>query len=309
MANQGSDHHASQRRSRRGLAAALLVIVAVAGAVGYTQLDVWQRQRIFAVEADPQRWWGEPPAGTDVYDLKHKNGESVRAWYWQAPDPAAPTVLYLHGSRWNLNGSAFRFNGWTRLGYSVLAIDYRGFGESSARLPSERSAREDARLALNELARRQPDAARRFVYGHSLGGAIAIDLAAQSDIPPFAGLIIESSFTRIADMLATFSWGRLPGARWLVTQHFASMDKIATLETPMLFLHGTADHVVPHTMSDALHKAARRAPPNLTRLVKLPGGSHSGGVRAGDLYDSAIARFITDARRYAARVSLPSSAH
>jgi len=288
-------HH--YRLARRGLVAALCFISAV---VGYIALDIWQRHRIFAVEADPQRWWGEPPAGSEIYDLKHPNGETVRAWYWQAPDPAAPTVLYLHGSRWNLNGSAFRFNGWTRLGYSMLAIDYRGFGASSARLPSERSAREDARLALTELARRQPDAARRILYGHSLGGAIAIDLASQPGIPAFAGLIIESSFTSTADMLGALSWGRLPGARWLVTQHFASLDKIATLELPMLFLHGTADRVIPHAMSDALHAAARRAPPDLRRLVKLPGSSHSGGVRAGELYDASVARFITDASRYAA---------
>jgi len=71
----------------------------------------------------------------------------------------------------------------------------------------------------------------------------------------------------------------------------------------MLFLHGTADRVVPHAMSDALYKAARRAPPDLTRLTKLPGGSHSGGVRAGELYDSAIARFIKDASAYAAAAS------
>jgi len=288
---------------RRWRFAAVLVITSAVGVVGCTQLDTWQRRRIFAVETEPQRWWGDPPAGTEIYDLTHKNGETVRAWYWQAPDPNAATVLYLHGSRWNLNGSAFRFNGWTRLGVSMLAIDYRGFGDSSPRLPSEQSASEDAQLAFAELVRRQPDAARRIVYGHSLGGAIAIDLATQTDAARFAGLIIESTFTSTADMLGTLSWGKLPGARWLVTQHFASIDKIATLELPMLFLHGTADQVIPHTMSDALHAAARRTPPGLTRLTKLPGISHSGGVRAGAVYDTAVVGFIRDAGAYAGRPS------
>lgn len=77
--------------------------------------------------------------------------------------------------------------GWTRMGYSMLAIDYRGFGQSTPLLPSEQSASQDAAAALQELARRQPDPARRFIYGHSLGGAIAIDLAARPDLPPFAG--------------------------------------------------------------------------------------------------------------------------
>src|SRR3546814_6334188 len=68
-------------------------------------------------------------------------------------------------------------------------------------------------------------------------------------MPSFAGLIIESSFTSIAAMLGTLKWGKLPGASLLVTQPFASVEKLATLTTPMLFLHGTADRVVPHTMS------------------------------------------------------------
>ena len=279
---------------RRLMAAAAL---AAAGAVGCTQLDAWQRQAIFSPETDQQRWWREPPAGTRAYDLPLANGDKVHAWYWQSPQPDAPTVLYLHGARWNLNGSAFRMEGWTRMGYSMLAIDYRGFGESTALLPSEDTALADAAAALAELARLQPDPARRFVYGHSLGGAIAIDLAARPDMQAFAGLIVESSFTSVAAMLGTLKWGKLPGASLLVTQPFASVEKIATLTTPMLFLHGTADRVVPHTMSDELFAAALKAPPGLKRLVKIDGASHSGAIRSGAAYETAVRGFIRDASR------------
>jgi len=272
-------------------------LVAAASAVGCTQLDAWQRQAIFSPEADQQRWWREPPADTEVFDLALADGDKVHAWYWQHPRADAPAVLYLHGARWNLNGSAFRMEGWTRMGYSVLAIDYRGFGESTPLLPSEETAFEDAAAALRELARRQPDAAKRFVYGHSLGGAIAIDLAARPDMPAFAGLIVESSFTSVAAMLSTLKWGKLPGASLLVTQPFASVEKIATLTTPMLFLHGTADRVVPHTMSDELFAAALKAPPGLKRLVKIDGASHSGAIRSGAAYETAVRGFIRDASR------------
>jgi len=290
--------------SRRGFTVGVLAAISAVATVGCAQLDHWQRNKIFAVETEARSWWGEPPDGTEVFDLRLDNGDTVRAWYWQAPRTDAPTVLYLHGSRWNLNGSAFRFNGWANMGYSMLAIDYRGFGASTALLPSERSAAVDARAALAELVRRQPDPTRRFVYGHSLGGAIAIDLLAQSGVansPDVAGLIVESSFTSIADMLGTMRWGNLPGARWFVTQPFASIDKIAALRLPLLFIHGTADQVVPHTMSDALYVAATQAPPALKRLVKLEGGAHSNGVRAGTVYDTAIAQFMRDATRYAQR--------
>lgn len=289
---------------RRLLAAALSV---AASMVGYTQLDAWQRQAIFSPEADRSRWWREPPAGTEVFDLALANGHKVHAWYWQQPGADAPTVLYLHGARWNLNGSVFRMEHWTQMGYSVLAIDYRGFGESTPLLPSEDSAFEDAAAALRELVRRQPDASRRFIYGHSLGGAIAIDLAARPDMPAVAGLILESTFTSTSAMLGTLRWGNLPGVSLLVTQPFASMRKLATLTTPMLLLHGTADQVVPHTMSDELFAAALKAPEHLKRLVKIDGASHSGLVRSGEAYESAVKSFIDDASEaYAGRATQTS---
>ena len=284
-------------RSSRHLLAAGLIGVAGASGYGYTQLDEWQRQRIFSPE-ESQRWWREAPPGTEIFDLKHANGHTVRTWYWQHPDPAAPTALYLHGSRWNLHGSVFRMERWMDMGFSVLAIDYRGFGDSTQLLPSEQTAYRDALQALHELARRQPDPARRFLYGHSLGGAIAIDLAARADDIAVAGIIIESSFTSIRDMLSTLSWGDLPGAGLLVTQRFASTRKLAAITQPLLILHGTADRVVPHTMSDELHAAATSVPDGLRRLVKIDGASHSGSVR-NPQYETAVLQFAQDAMRHA----------
>jgi len=282
------------RRPRHLLAAG---VVGVAGMTGYTQLDEWQRQRIFSPENENQRWWREAPGGTEIFDLVLPNGHLVRTWYLRHPMPDAPTVLYLHGSRWNLNGSVFRMEHWADMGFSVLAIDYRGFGESTQLLPSESSAQQDALAALGELERRQPDPARRFIYGHSLGGAIAIDLAARAEGRAVAGIIIESSFSSITDMLATLRWGDLPGAGLIVTQRFASTRKLASISKPLLIIHGTGDRVVPHTMSDALHDAAVSAPEGLRRLVKIEGASHSGAVRTPE-YQEAVTRFAVDARRH-----------
>ncbi|MDX3904424.1 MAG: alpha/beta fold hydrolase [Pigmentiphaga sp.] len=272
--------------------AALACVLALACA-GYLALDRWQRQMIFSVELGEHSWWREPPAGTEIYDLPLQGGDTLRTWYWQHPDPDAPTVLYLHGSRWNLNGSASRFGRWADLGHSMLAIDYRGFGASSPRLPSQASVREDAAAALRELARRQPDPARRFVYGHSLGGAIAIDLMARTETPHVAGLIAESTFTSIRDMATTTRWGHLPGLGLLVTQPFDSVSAIGSLRLPVLLMHGTADRVIPHTMSDTLWAAARQAP--VKRLVKLEGASHSGASRSGPAYNDAVRDFIRTA--------------
>lgn len=288
------------RYPRHVLAAGLIGLTGVSG-YGYMQLDEWQRQRIFSPE-DTQRWWSEPPQGTEIFDLTLTNGHRVRAWHWQHPDPDAPAVLYLHGARWNLNGSVFRMQRWMDMGFSVLAIDYRGFGESTELLPSEQSAYQDSLAALHELARRHPDPTRRFIYGHSLGGAVAIDLAVRADDVAVAGIVVESSFTSIRDMLTTLSWGDLPGVGLLVTQRFASARKLAAITRPLLIIHGTADRVVPHTMSDELYAAATSVPKDLRRLVKIEGASHSGSVRNRE-YEAAVTRFAADAMRHAGHLT------
>ncbi len=270
---------------------ACLLLLALAG--GYVMLDRWQRATIFAVESRESPWWRQPPQGTEIFDLTLENGDKVRAWYLAHPSPDAATVLYLHGARWNLNDSAFRIERWVDMGYAVLAIDYRGFGASTARLPSQSSAVEDAGAALRELARRQPLPSRRFLYGHSLGGAIAVALAATPGQPDFAGLILESTFTSIRDMIVGSRWENIPGLALVLTQPFDSLAAIKRVRQPILFLHGTNDRVVPHTMSDAL--LASTGDPGLQRyLVKIDGASHSGASSSG-IYRDAVRNFTRHA--------------
>lgn len=271
------------------LASLCLALAALAG--GYAWLDRWQRAVIFSIELGEAPWWRNAPAGTEEFDIILPNGDAVRAWYLaRQGDPKAPAVLYLHGSRWNLNSSVFRMERWARMGYSVLAVDYRGFGESTQRLPSQNSAIEDAKAALAQLAQRQPDPSLRFIYGHSLGGAIAVALASQADQTQFSGLILESTFTSVKDMLASSRWSRIPGLSLLITQPFDSLAAIGKIENPILLLHGTGDRVVPPEMSDALQAAARPG----TRLLKIEGGSHSGSSN-DPRYQQAVQSFIRDA--------------
>lgn len=279
------------RRALRWILISLSLLLAAALVGGGIWLDRWQRATIFSVELGDARWAREAPAGTEVFDLATDNGETVRAWYLPSPVPDAPTVLYLHGSRWNLNSSVFRMERWLDMGVSMLAIDYRGFGESSPRLPSQGSALQDARLAMQELVRRQPDPAKRFVYGHSLGGAIAVDLASAPDTPEFAGLILESTFTSIRDMIATSRWSHIPGLKWLVTQPFDSIGALPLVKAPVLLIHGTSDRVIPHEMSDALLAAAAMRPGSRQELVKIEYASHSGASRHAE-YAPAVTTFI-----------------
>src|SRR6202158_388584 len=169
---------------RHPLARRLLVAVAVMGvltACGTAALQHEEERLTFRVVKEVPGWYAGLPDGVHEFDLPVNRGadaQRIHAWWWPAKNPNAPAVLYLHGTRWSLTGQVFRLEQLRDFGFSVLAIDYRGFGKSDGDVPSERTVYEDAHAAWDWLVARQPDPARRFIYGHSLGGAVAVDLAA-----------------------------------------------------------------------------------------------------------------------------------
>lgn len=255
------------------------------------QLEHKERELLFRIEPDDARWYSGLPDGVREFDLPvvaKDATQHIHAWWWPAARGDAPAILYLHGARWNLTGQLFRIEQLRDLGFSVLAIDYRGFGKSDGGLPSEATVYEDARVAWNRLTLLQPDAAKRYIYGHSLGGAVAVDLAAnlseQSGKVPAAGMMIESSFTSLADLARSFSYPWLP-VQLLLSQKFDSVDKIAKVRMPVLLVHGTGDRYVPSRFSQALFDAA----PQPKKLLLVEGATHNNSLRmAGAKYRQAL---------------------
>jgi len=287
---------------------ARLIVVGLAlaaGMAGCASLDAWQRKAIFQHEravVDARLAGSAPPPGTEAFDLPLAGGDAVHAWYREV-SADAPTVLFLHGARRNLYDSQYRIDRLAGLGLNVLAIDYRGFGHSTPILPSEETALQDAHAALDELQRRQPDPRRRFVYGYSLGGALAIALAAERD--GIAGVVVESSFTSITDLVRASRWGWVPFLGAVVTQEFDSRARIGRVREPLLLVHGTADGVIPHTMSDELLAAATGVQPELKRVLKIDGAGHRGAPFADrEAFDSALREFVGRARQSAPLASL-----
>ena len=249
---------------------------------GCSQFVHKERELLFRVAPGEASWYRGMPEGVIEASLPVQAGKEtqhVNSWWWPADNPTAPAVLYLHGVRWNLTGQLFRIQQLHDFGFSVLAIDYRGFGKSDGDLPSEETVYEDARVAWQALIQRQPDPKRRFIYGHSLGGAIAIDLASHLDrsgAPQARGLIVESSFTTLADMAKSFSYPWLP-LQLILSQKFDAIDKIAQVGMPVLVVHGTDDRYVPSRFSEQLFEAA----PGRKKLLLIEGGTHNNSMRIG----------------------------
>ncbi|MGV8920532.1 MAG: alpha/beta hydrolase [Pseudomonas sp.] len=275
----------------RRLALWLMALVIVGLPASCAVLKHEERELLFQIEPGTASWYHGLPA--EVQDLVLKapgfgDKQNIHAWWWPAGQADAPAVLYLHGTRWNLTGQLFRIEQLHAMGYSVLAIDYRGFGQSQGSLPSEASVYEDARVGWERLKMLQPDAGKRLIYGHSLGGAVAIDLAADlasaSSKPQARGLIIESTFTTLADVATAVAKTSLP-VRWLLSQKFDSIDKIADIRLPVLIVHGTADPYVPPRFSEELYQAAQQP----KQLLLVPGGTHNNSMALGrDAYSQAI---------------------
>lgn len=251
----------------RWLALALLSIATLAGCVS---LDTQQRRWIFQARANPDASDGRSAGLTDLWIPLAATGAAdaprLHALWTDGPTPHAPLLLYLHGARRDVDQSAFRIRQMQQLGFAVLAIDYRGFGRSSDELPSETSVDEDARAAWTWLAQRYPGR-ERYVFGHSLGGAIAVRLA--SEVDDAKGLIVEGTFTSIPDVFQTMKWGWLPLTP-LITQRFDSAARIANVKVPVLVVHGEADTLIPPELGRALYDRAV-AP---KRFVLVPGGTH-----------------------------------
>jgi hypothetical protein len=243
-----------------------------------------------------QRSLVAPPARLElpIERVEIPTEDGIRLVGWVIPAKSASSGLWLlicHGNAGNLSefDRPVHYAGLRQLGLSLLAFDYRGYGESGGS-PGEQGLYRDGDAAYRYLRDVRGVPAEAIVlFGHSLGSAVAIDLASRH---PVAGLIMEGAFTSVPDRGREL-YPYIP-IRWITRNRFSSIDKVARITAPKLFLHATRDEVIPVAHGRRLFDAAR--PPKT--LVDLQGGHADAFDLDSSRYFGSIAEFLATLPAY-----------
>jgi abhydrolase domain-containing protein 17 len=226
----------------------------------------------------PPATYGDTP---EVLKLSSNDGSTISAFYLANPDVPC-TILYSHGNAEDLGDVRPVLEGLRRAGFAVLAYDYPGYGTSTG-VPGERSAYQAADAAYDFLTGQlHVPAPRVIAYGRSLGGAVAIDLAARR---PVGGLVVESSFLtglRVLTRVPIYPFDK-----------FRSGDKIKLVHCPVFVIHGRRDGVIPFWHGEALFRAAHE--PKMSLWVDGAGHNDLPEV-AGTRLTDGLQRFCESVR-------------
>ena len=235
-------------------------------------------------------------SGCTLEDCFFSTSDGLRLHGWRCRPAHAEGItgdmvlLWFHGNAGNLSHRSDLMFRLAMTPAQVFIVDYRGYGRSEGK-PSERGLYLDARAAWRYLVEERRVPPNRIVlFGKSLGGAVAIDLA--TEVEP-AGLIVQSAFTSIPDMAARH-FPFVPRA--LLRTRMDSLSKIGDVEVPKLFIHSDADEVAPYELGRRLYEAA----PKPKRFYTVEGAGHNDTyVVGGHGYYAAIRDFVGYCRQRA----------
>ncbi len=217
----------------------------------------------------------------DVY-FETLDGIKLNGWFLPAQNSRF-TLILCHGNAGNISHRIEKLQILQQLDLSIFIFDYRGYGRSQGR-PSETGLYRDAEAAYNYLvSARKIEPQNIIVYGESLGGAVAIDLASKKNIK---ALITEGTFSSTRDV-ARIVYPFLPS--FLVSSSFDSARKIRGVRAPKLIVHSINDEIIPFRLSNVLFEAAHEP----KRFLKLMGGHNTAFLDSENLYRSGIADFLT----------------
>jgi len=259
----------------------LSLVVALALAYALVVLAVYAGQRRLIY---PARGVGAVPElrGATLEKLDGPDGTRAHALYAKALD-GAPTLVHFHGNGEELADLVDLVELFHRRGLGVLAVEYPGYGLSKPGEPSERAIYETAEALLRDLRENKAvSRALTVLSGQSLGSGVAVEMARRGH---GARVVLYSPYTSIADVADVYL-PFLPN-RLLVKDRFDSKSKAASIDLPVLVVHGTEDEVIPFELGRELTTCFPNA-----RLIRVEQGRHNDlFARGGDALLGELERF------------------
>ena len=245
----------------------------------------------------------------ESHQIRCEDGVHIHAWLLLRhgkPVPATsndnsdklPTLVFFHGNAGNIG---LRLpNALQMLQYlnaNILMVEYRGYGDSDSVKPTEAGLKLDGHAALRFIQQHESiDPSRVFLFGRSLGGAVAFDLAmyAQTNGIPLAGVIVENTFLSISHMVDHLMPMLAPFKALVLRMNWDSFRIVPHLTTPVLYLAGANDQLVPHSHMKKLYKSTTSS--RLAKIHVVRGGTHNETwMQGGQDYWDAIVTFMKQA--------------
>lgn len=260
----------------------------VLGLVAYAAicLLVWVFQR--RLTYFPSKGLARTPAdvGLAAEELAVTTSDGVTLHGWRFPnEDAVGELVYCHGNAGNVADRLVHTEAFLEMGLAVTLFDWRGYGRSEGS-PSEEGLYRDVDAVWRWLVQEAGVAPGRLVvYGESLGGGPAIELATEREI---GALVLEACFTSLPDLGAdVYPW--LP-VRPLARERYASEEKLAEIDVPVLVVHSPADEIVPFSHAEALAAAAPHA-----ELLATEAGHNDGGFLRRPRWRERVETFVHSA--------------
>lgn len=187
----------------------------------------------------------------DIY-FRTDDGIMLNGWFIPAEGEARGTIIFCHGNAGNIGNRLDIIKMLHDLGMNVFIFDYRGYGKSKG-IPTERGTYLDAMAAYDHIYRRDDvEKGSIIVYGKSLGGVVASDLAKNRDVKL---VVSDSAFTSTRDMSRAI-YPYLP-AGFLISMRYDAASKFSKVNAPKLFIHSRDDEIVPFHLGEKLFNAAK----------------------------------------------------
>ena len=226
----------------------------------------------------------------DFENIVFESGDGLllSGWYIGA-EGSEFTVLFCHGNGGNIAHRLDSINIFHNMGLNCFIFDYRGYGNSQGK-PSEEGTYLDAGAAykwLTEEKKIQPD--NIIIFGRSLGGSIAAQLASQVEA---GALIIESTFTSYADIGSKF-YPYMP-VRWFARFSYRTIDYIRDVRCPVMLIHSRNDELMPFEFGLELYEAANEP----KEFVEIFGSHNDGFVVSSEIYKEAWAKWLKFLKEY-----------